>query len=105
MMRKIVFILTLIFSFNYASANSYSYSGCYTSEADAWRACNQKYNGKCRYLGKDYKVCDNYVVKSGDTLSKIASSHNMSLGKLLNKNKQYINREDSIAIGDKLYLP
>lgn len=32
--------------------------GCYDSYEDAWEACNDKYNGKCSYLGKDFKVCE-----------------------------------------------
>ena len=31
--------------------------GCYDSYEAAWAACNDKYNGKCRYLGSDFKVC------------------------------------------------
>ena len=31
--------------------------GCYDTHEEAWAACNDKYNGKCRYLGDDYKVC------------------------------------------------
>lgn len=31
--------------------------GCYRSYEDAWAACNSKYNGKCKYLGKNYEVC------------------------------------------------
>ena len=30
---------------------------CYSTYEDAWAACNAKYNGKCRYLGKQYQVC------------------------------------------------
>ena len=36
---------------------SVSGCGCYDSYQAAWGACNDKYNGKCRYLGDDYKVC------------------------------------------------
>jgi hypothetical protein len=32
--------------------------GCYESHQEAWSACNDKYNGKCRYLGDDFKVCE-----------------------------------------------
>lgn len=32
--------------------------GCFESKEAAWLACNDKYNGKCRYLGSDFKVCD-----------------------------------------------
>ncbi len=31
--------------------------GCYETYEAAWDACNSKYNGKCSYLGDDYKVC------------------------------------------------
>jgi outer membrane lipoprotein-sorting protein len=30
---------------------------CYQTREDAWDACNDKYNGKCSYLGKKYQVC------------------------------------------------
>ncbi len=36
---------------------SLSGCGCYDSYEAAWDACNDKYNGKCRYLGDDFKVC------------------------------------------------
>lgn len=36
---------------------SLSGCGCYDSHQAAWNACNDKYNGKCRYLGDDFKVC------------------------------------------------
>ena len=32
---------------------------CYKSSDEAWKACNKKYNEKCKFLGGDYKVCDN----------------------------------------------
>jgi hypothetical protein len=32
-------------------------SGCYETHEAAWQACDDKYNGKCRYLGKDFQVC------------------------------------------------
>ncbi len=32
-------------------------NSCYETRQDAWDACNDKYNGKCRYLGSDYQVC------------------------------------------------
>ncbi len=32
--------------------------GCYDSYEEAWEACNDKFNGKCRYLGKDFEVCE-----------------------------------------------
>lgn len=32
--------------------------GCYESHEAAWQACNNKYNGKCRFLGSDFKVCE-----------------------------------------------
>lgn len=31
--------------------------GCYETRDAAWNACNDKYNGKCSYLGDDFKVC------------------------------------------------
>jgi len=33
--------------------------GCYDTKQDAWDACNDKYNGKCRFLGDDFQVCEN----------------------------------------------
>lgn len=36
---------------------------CYSSYNEAWAACNKKYNGQCRYLGKSYRVCEH---KMGD---------------------------------------
>jgi hypothetical protein len=29
--------------------------GYYKNRAEAWKACNAKYNNKCRYLGPDFK--------------------------------------------------
>lgn len=37
---------------------SLSGCGCYDSYQAAWDACNDKYNGKCSYLGEDFKVCE-----------------------------------------------
>lgn len=37
---------------------SLSGCGCYDTQEQAIDACNSKYNGKCRYLGDDYKVCN-----------------------------------------------
>lgn len=34
---------------------------CYGSYDAAWQACNSKYNGKCSYLGDDFKVCKNSI--------------------------------------------
>ncbi|PMH42658.1 hypothetical protein BCU68_13765 [Vibrio sp. 10N.286.49.B3] len=30
-------------------------NGYYKNEAEAWKACNAKYNNKCRYLGPSFK--------------------------------------------------
>ncbi len=35
-------------------------NSCYKTPQAAWAACNAKYNGKCTFLGKPYKVCDSY---------------------------------------------
>lgn len=35
-------------------------SACYNSEDEAWAACNKKYNGKCSYLGPNYKICSSH---------------------------------------------
>ena len=44
-----------------------------------------------------------YYVKKGDTLSKIAKEHNMSLAKLVSYNPQ-IKDINKINVGDKIYL-
>lgn len=48
---KIFSVFLLVFSI--------SGCGCYETKAEAWQACDAKYNGKCRYLGDNYKVCNN----------------------------------------------
>ncbi len=50
MKKLIIFTITLLL---------YGCNSCYDTEEEAWDACNSKYNGKCRYLGKSYKVCRN----------------------------------------------
>jgi hypothetical protein len=49
---KIKYLLVISLSFVLASC------GCYDSREEAWQACKDNYNGKCHYLGRDYKVCD-----------------------------------------------
>jgi nucleoid-associated protein YgaU len=46
-----------------------------------------------------------YVVKSGDTMSKIADRFNVSLDDLLEANKDTIKDPDLIAIGDRVIIP
>jgi hypothetical protein len=54
-MKKILAGFFLIMGFSFlAGCNS-----CYDTEEEAWQACNNKYNGKCKFLGSDYKVCSN----------------------------------------------
>ncbi|WP_157673488.1 hypothetical protein [Endozoicomonas ascidiicola] len=31
---------------------------CYESTEEAWEACDRKYNGKCKFLGDAYQVCE-----------------------------------------------
>jgi len=52
-MKKIKYCLVGIFSLCLSGC------GCYETYEAAWDACDSKYNGKCRYLGNDYKVCKN----------------------------------------------
>ena len=46
-----------------------------------------------------------YTVKRGDTLSKIAKRHGISLSALLAANPRYKANPDAIAIGDRLEIP
>ncbi|MDO9103541.1 MAG: LysM peptidoglycan-binding domain-containing protein [Methylovulum sp.] len=46
-----------------------------------------------------------YIIKSGDTLTKIANAHEMSLAELLDANPQYKAHPDRISVGDVLVLP
>ena len=54
-MKYIKFIILSLTLFLVSGCNS-----CYETSEDAWEACNDKYNGKCRYLGDKYKVCNRY---------------------------------------------
>lgn len=45
-----------------------------------------------------------YIVQSGDSLSKIASQHGMSLDSLLTLNPQYKDNPDLIIVGDEVVL-
>lgn len=33
-------------------------TGCYQTREAAWEACDDKYNGKCEYLGPKFRVCE-----------------------------------------------
>ncbi len=46
-----------------------------------------------------------YVIKSGDTLSKIAAQFNVSLEDLLEANKENIPDPNKISIGDQVIIP
>ena len=46
-----------------------------------------------------------YVIKSGDTLSKIAQQFNVSLDDLLEANRENIPDPDTISIGDQVIIP
>ena len=46
-----------------------------------------------------------YVIKSGDTLSKIASRNGVTLEELLAANKDTIKNPNKIAIGDEIIIP
>ena len=46
-----------------------------------------------------------YIIKSGDTLSKIAIAHEMNLAELLDANPQYKAHPDQIRVGDVLAIP
>lgn len=53
---------------------------------------------------KKTEIKRTYVVKRGDTLSKIASKHNTSVLRLFYKNKA-ISHPDDIKVGTKLVIP
>ena len=46
-----------------------------------------------------------YIVRSGDTMSKIASRFGISLDDLLDANKDTITNPDLIAVGDPVIIP
>ena len=46
---------------------------------------------------------DNYIVKAGDTLSKIAQRNHMTLTELLRRNAQIMNR-NVIKVGQRMNL-
>jgi LysM repeat protein len=46
-----------------------------------------------------------YVVKSGDTMSKIADKFNVSIDELIAANKDTIKDPDKISIGDQVIIP
>jgi LysM repeat protein len=46
-----------------------------------------------------------YEVKKGDTLTKIAKAHGLTLAKLLDANPRFKTNPDKINIGDKLKIP
>lgn len=54
MMISLVKIITVLYFVMTLSGCN----GCYESYEEAWAACDDKYNGKCRYLGKQFKVCE-----------------------------------------------
>jgi LysM repeat protein len=46
-----------------------------------------------------------YVIKAGDTLSKVAKRFGVTLEELLAANKDTITNPDKIAIGDEIVIP
>jgi LysM repeat protein len=46
-----------------------------------------------------------YVIKSGDTLSKIARAFGLTLDELLAANKDTIEDADRITVGDEIIIP
>ncbi len=46
-----------------------------------------------------------YVIKSGDTLSRIAREFNVTLDALLAANKDTISNPNRIAVGDEIIIP
>jgi LysM repeat protein len=46
-----------------------------------------------------------YVIKSGDTLSKVATRFGVTLDDLLEANKDNIEDPDKISIGDQIIIP
>ena len=81
-MKKILagFFLIIGFSFlagcNNSSNNSKS---CYDTEEEAWQACNNKYNGKCKFLGSDYKVCSNPNIVETKSVQPLAYTADCSI--------------------------
>lgn len=54
-MKKKVFKVIAVLGI-YSLLTGFSF-GCYDTREEAWAACNDDYNGKCRYLGPKYEVC------------------------------------------------
>jgi LysM repeat protein len=46
-----------------------------------------------------------YTIKSGDTLSRIARDHGLTLDQLLQANKDTISNPNRIAAGDVIIIP
>jgi LysM repeat protein len=46
-----------------------------------------------------------YVIKSGDTLSKIATKFDVTVDQLLEANKDTITNPDRISVGDEIIIP
>jgi hypothetical protein len=46
-----------------------------------------------------------YLIKEGDTLSKVATDHGLTLEELLAANPQYQENPDRISIGDEIVIP
>jgi hypothetical protein len=46
-----------------------------------------------------------YVIKQGDTMSKVAKKFNVPLDELLAANKATVKNADKIAIGDEIIIP
>ncbi len=46
-----------------------------------------------------------YVIKTGDTLSKIAKEFGLTVDQLLEANKDTIEDPDKISVGDEIIIP
>ncbi|MEZ9723244.1 hypothetical protein [Vibrio splendidus] len=51
-MKKVFIFFAIIACIGWLSKTS-----CYKTPQKAWEACDKKYNGKCKFLGNDFKVC------------------------------------------------
>lgn len=61
---KILLAILLVF----VAIIAFSGPGCYESHQEAWEACDRKYNGKCKYLGSSYELCETQEVSMLDKL-------------------------------------
>lgn len=71
-MKKILVGFFLIIGFSFITGCNNSSKSCYDTEEEAWQACNNKYNGKCKFLGPNYKVCSNPNIVETKSIQPIA---------------------------------